>query len=350
MKKNFSLSELSNYTGCSFEGDPDTKFFGYDELKTATQNDVSFLSNMKYKDAMLKSKAGLVCISKDISERSKEQSYLICDSPSETFQKIINLFFERSLYSPGFDGIHESAAVHPSAIIEKGATVGPLVSIDQNATIGKNSIIHPNVSIGAGVKIGENCCIYSNVSIREGSVIGDRVIIQPGAVIGSCGYGYHTTEKKNHIKLDQLGIVILEDDVEVGANTTIDRARFKSTVIRQGTKIDNLVQIGHNVEIGKHNLIVSQTGIAGSTKTGDHVIMGGQCGIVGHIEIASHTVLTTRSGVSKSIEKPGIYGGSPIVPLSDHNKQQVYLRNIEQLNKKIKELECKINNLTNSNS
>ncbi|NBO23939.1 MAG: UDP-3-O-(3-hydroxymyristoyl)glucosamine N-acyltransferase [Chlamydiae bacterium] len=338
MSKSFSLKELADITGCSFYGDPDARFIGFDDLQSASFQEVSFLANMRYKERLHQSKAGAICIDPTI-EKIEGKNYLISDNPSSSFQKIIHAFSNQSLNSTGFKNIHPSSVIHPSCEIGENIEIGPFVSIDQNCRIQSGTKIKAHVSIGPNVSIGENCLIYSNVTIREGCQLHNRVILQPGAVIGSCGYGYETTSLGKHLKIDQIGIVILEDDVEIGANTTIDRARFKATIIHSGTKIDNLVQIGHNVEIGKDNLIVSQTGIAGSTKTGDHVIMGGQCGIVGHIKIASKTVLTTRSGVSKSIDTPAIYGGSPVMPLTEYNRQQVLLRNIEVLNKKIKNLE-----------
>ncbi len=341
MNKSFTLKELAEMTDSSYIGDPSYRLTGYDELKTATESDVSFLANPRYQELLETSKAGVICIKPSI-DPIKNRNYLLTDNPSDLFQKIIHLFFDSRERASGFTGIHPSAVIHPSAEIDPSASIGPLVCIDQGVKIGAFSQIHAHVAIGARVEIGKNCLIHPNVTIREGSILKDRVIIQPGAVIGSCGYGYLTTDQGVHLKLDQIGIVILESDVEIGANTTIDRARFKATIIKEGTKIDNLVQIGHNVEVGRHNLIVSQTGIAGSTKIGDHVIMGGQCGIVGHVEIASKTILTTRSGVSKSIDRPALYGGSPVMPLSDYNRQQVLLRNIDSLTKKIKQLELKL--------
>jgi UDP-3-O-[3-hydroxymyristoyl] glucosamine N-acyltransferase len=161
-------------------------------------------------------------------------------------------------------------------------------------------------------------------------------------VIGSCGFGYTTDEQGTHTKLEHFGNVLLEDDVEIGANTTIDRARFKTTRVGKGTKIDNLVQIGHNVVLGTHNIIVSQTGIAGSTRTGRNVVMGGQAGIVGHIEIADFVMIATRGGVSKSIKQGGKYAGEPVMSLSDHNRMQVHLRKIEEYVERIEELEKKL--------
>lgn len=193
-----------------------------------------------------------------------------------------------------------------------------------------------------GATIGSDCHLYPNAIVRERCQIGNRVILQPGAVIGSCGFGYTTDNRGRHSKLNQVGIVIIEDDVEIGANTTIDRSRFKATVIGRGTKIDNLVQIAHGVVIGQDNIIVSQTGIAGSTRTGNWVIIGGQVAITGHITIADRVMIAARTGISKSITEAGKYGGLPAVPLKEHQRHSVYLRNIEKYVKEIKELQDRL--------
>lgn len=179
------------------------------------------------------------------------------------------------------------------------------------------------------------------VTIRENCILGERVIIQPGAVIGSCGFGYTTDKQGRHTKLNQIGNVILEDDVEVGANTTIDRSRFKSTRISQGTKVDNLVQIGHGAQLGAHNIIVAQTGISGSSKTGRYVVMGGQCGLTGHLELADGVMLTARTGVDKSLPT-GKYGGAPCLPLAEHNRISVHVRNLAKTLERIKALEARL--------
>ena len=343
--KQFSLEQLATQTGAKLIGDPSHLVNGVDEVKTASQTDVSFVANMKYRQAAQSSNAGLICVDTTF-ELIEGINFLVCQNPSETFQQIAELMFDPSEGMSAFSGVHPSAVVDPSALIEEGVTIGPNVVIDRNVKIGKKSIIQANVSIGAGVVMGEECLLYPNCVVRERCTLGNRVILQPGAIIGSCGYGYITTEKGEHEKLQQIGNVVLEDDVEIGANTTIDRARFKSTVIGKGTKIDNLVQIGHNVQIGAHNLIVSQTGIAGSSKTGRHVIMGGQVGVVGHVELGDGVMIATRGGVSKSIDKPGAYGGSPVVPMAEYNKRKVLNRKIDSHVKRIQQLENQLAQLT----
>ncbi|HEY2810580.1 MAG TPA: UDP-3-O-(3-hydroxymyristoyl)glucosamine N-acyltransferase [Rhabdochlamydiaceae bacterium] len=343
--KTFTLAELAEYTRSSLIGDPDYLISGVDAIDSASAKDASFLANPRYRSLLKTTQAGVVCIDRNtLVEEGK--NYLVSDDPSIAFQIIAEKLLQAS--SSGFSGVHPTAVIHPQAKLGKNVTVGPYVVIDQGAEIGDQTRLAPFVYIGAQVKIGKKCLIHSHVAIRERCRIGDRVILQPGAVIGSCGFGYATNAQGQHTKLEQLGIVVIDDDVEIGANTTIDRARFQETRIGRGTKIDNLVQIGHNVVLGQDNIIVSQTGIAGSSKTGKHVIMGGQAGVVGHVEITDNVMIATRGGVSKSLTQPGKYAGGPVMPLSDYNKQQVQLRKISEYVEKIEELEKRLRALESS--
>ncbi len=342
--KKYTLAELSILTSATLVGNPDHAVSGIEALESASSEDVSFLANPKYRQAMCDSKAGVICVDQTVPT-DDGKNYLVSNDPSRTFQQIAQHIMAEAHHHTGFMGIHPTAVVHPTAVIGDYVSIGPYVVIDQGAQIGNNTHIFPFVSIGPGVKIGTDCILHTHTVIRERCILGNRVILQPGAVIGSCGFGYVTDAKGKHIKLEQLGIVILEDDVEIGANTTVDRARFKVTRISSGTKIDNLVQIGHNVILGQDNIIVSQTGIAGSSKTGRHVIIGGQAGIVGHIEITDNVMIATRGGVSKSITESGKYAGGPVLSLADHNRQQVHLRKINQYVKQIEALEKRLEEL-----
>lgn len=339
--KQFSLSELAQLTQSILIGDPEHRISGVEALESATAQDASFLSNPRYREALDLSQAGVICINKEMPVFSGK-NFLVSDDPSRAFQVIMEALLLTEETESGFKGVHSTAVIHPSAKIAESVQIGPYVVIDQACEVQEETRIGAFVSIGPGVTIGSHCTIHPHVIIRERCRIGSRVILQPSAVIGSCGFGYTTNAQGEHQKLDQLGIVIVEDDVEIGAGTTIDRARFKVTRICRGTKIDNLVQIAHNVTIGPHNIIVSQTGIAGSSKTGKHVIIGGQAGIVGHVEITDNVLIATRGGVSKSVTKPGKYGGGPLMPLSEYNKQQVYLRKIDEYVKKIDALEKRL--------
>lgn len=339
----YPLWKLAEITGAKLQGDPQQLITSVADLESATATDASFLSNPLYSPLLKKTEAGVVCI-EATSQQIPGKNYLISDNPSLAFQKIAELLYGNRKPT-GFTGIHPTAVVHETAKIGPNVTIGPYAVIDQGSEIKADTTIGPFVYVGALVHIGESCILYAHSVVREYCWLGNRVILQPGAVIGSCGFGYSTNEKGEHRKLNQIGNVVLEDDVEIGANTTIDRARFKTTKVAKGTKIDNLVQIAHNVELGEHNILAAQTGIAGSAKTGRNVMMGGQVGIVGHVEIAPFTMIATRGGVGKSISKSGKYGGSPVVPLSDHNKIQVHLRKIDSYAKRIEALEAQLADL-----
>lgn len=346
--KNFTLAQLAELTQSTLVGDPEHCITGVDALEAACSSEATFLANARYRPLLKDTKAGVVCIDRQ-TPVEEGKNFLLSDDPSRAFQIIVEALLVDAFNSTGFTGIHPTAVIHPSVKLGKDVQIGPHVVIDQASEIGDFTKLSSFVAIGPGVKVGSHCHFHSHVTIREKCTIGNRVILQPGAVIGSCGFGYITDAAGKHTKLEQLGNVVLEDDVEVGANTTIDRARFKETRIGRGTKIDNLVQIGHNVNVGVDNIIVSQTGIAGSVKTGKNVIFGGQAGVVGHLEIADYVMIATRGGVSKSITQAGKYAGGPVMGLADYNRQQVHLRKIEayvkqidKLEKRLKELESKL--------
>ncbi|MCH9613964.1 MAG: UDP-3-O-acylglucosamine N-acyltransferase [Chlamydiia bacterium] len=340
MTPRFTLAHLAKKTGATVVGDESFEIDNVAGLDTAQQTDVSFLANSKYLEMMHASSAGVICIS-DKMELPEGKNFLVSSDPSRTFQQIAELIMLVNRPKSAFKGIHPKSFIHESCEIDENVTVAPGAVIDQKCKIGKNTVISSNVSIGPGVTIGEGCFINSGVIIREGCRLGDRVVLQPGVVIGSCGFGFTTDKAGKHHKLDQIGIVVLESDVDVGANTTIDRARFKATVIKRGTMIDNLVQIAHNVEVGEDCIIVSQTGIAGSTKLGNRVTLGGQVGIVGHVELSDDVIVTSRGGVSKNL-KCGIYRGEPVVPIKEYSEEKVHIRRLKKYAQELKSLKQKL--------
>ncbi len=335
----FTLQELADKTHTQLKGDPHYSITGVEDLASATPHQAAFLENSRYEQQMRKSAAGVVIVHPTAS-LIEGKNYLITETPSLAFQTVIELFL--SPPSSGFNGIHPTAVIHPEATIGHDVTVGPHVTIDRGVHVGARTVVGAGTSIGAEVHIGEECVFYAHVVIGAGCHIGNRVMIQSGAVIGSCGFGYFTDKTGHHIPLKQLGNVVLGDDVEIGANTTIDRARFKTTRIGRGTKIDNLVQIAHSVSIGEDNLIVAQTGIAGSSRTGRNVVLAGQVGVVGHISIADGVILAARSAAIKSIEKSGVYSGAPATPIKEFNEQMVYMRGIRTLVERLEILEKKV--------
>ncbi len=337
--KSFTLAEIAKLTNAELVGASDHVITGVDDLESATSQEISFLDNPRYTQEMKSSSAGAIILHPSC-ERESGKNYLLHPTPLLAFQQVILAFLPK-IHS-GFSGIHPTAVIHADASLANDVTIGPHVTIDRKAIIGSGTILEAGVFVGAEVTIGQNCHLHPHVVVREGTLIGARVIIQPGAVIGSCGFGYFTDPKGKHQKLEHLGRVIIEDDVEIGANTTIDKARFKTTRIGRGSKIDNLVQIAHQVKLGEDNLIISQVGIAGSTTTGRNVVIGGQAGIVGHITLGDQVMLAARAGVSKSIPKGGIYSGGPAIPIREFNEQIVLLRNIKKIVARLKALEEKV--------
>lgn len=337
MKKGYTLAELAKITESKLVGDPSFTIFGAADLSTATKDEASFLANSRYEEAAKESMAGVIFITYDTT-KIEGKNYLLSSNPSKAFQILLDLLYKERLFYTGFKGVHLTSVIHPSVILPKDVSIGPHAVIDEGVTIGNSVFIGSGSYIGPYTSIGESCFIHPHVTIREGCQIGNRVILQPGCVIGSCGFGYLTTREGIHEKLNQIGNVIIEDDVEIGANTTIDRARLQSTRIGKGSKLDNLIQIGHGVKLGKNNIIVAQTGIAGSTSLADEVVIGGQVAIAGHLHLEKGVKIAGKSGVSKSLKK-GEYGGFPATPLREYQRREVLLRRIEEFTKRITRLE-----------
>lgn len=348
-KKEYTLADLAKLTQSKLVGKADHLIKNVADLDSATSEDISFLSNPRYVpnpryvQAMLKSHAGAIFIDQQtFGQYPRENTnFLINENPSHAFQVVVELYHRKLNKPSGFEGIHPTAVIHSSATIGKNVTIGPHAVIDNDVIIGDDTFIGVGTYIGPETIIGKECLIHPRVTIREHCQLGNRVIVQPGAVIGSCGFGYTTDNKGIHSKLNQIGNVTIEDDVEIGANTTIDRARFKTTRIGKGTKIDNLVQIAHGVVIGAHNIIVGQTGIAGSTQTGKYVVLAGQVAVAGHIKLDDGVIVSACSGVSKSLSK-GTYGGIPALPIQEYNRNSVFLRNIESYINQLKDLQKRL--------
>ena len=297
-----TLNEICKYLEIDNKNNKDIEISGINTLADAKSNEISFLENPKYEKFLKDTKAAAVLIRKeDANKLPKGVIALITDEPYLKLALLTKLFAKNPWEDGGYQ-IAFSAKVHPSVIIGKGARIG------------KNSVLMPGCVIGTDVEIGENCVIYPNVTVYRDTKIGNNVKIHSGSVIGSDGFGYAHTKDGRHIKIYHLGKVIIEDDVEIGANTTIDRGVFGVTVIKKGSIIDNLVQIAHNCEVGENSILVSQVGLAGSTKLGRNVVMGGQSATAGHLEIKDFVTIAARGGVTKSVKKPGVYSGFPLMP------------------------------------
>ena len=335
------VAEILNLTGGKLvQGDREASFSGIASLNEAAAEEISFLGNEKYFNDYLESDAGLVFIPEKVEPCNAEVVLIVVENPSLAFGQIVNAFTEsKNQWEPG---VHSTAVIAEDVALDnESVLVMAHVVIEKGAKVGKGCSIGSGVSIGENVTIGKDCKIYPNVTIREGCILGDRVIIQPGSVIGSDGFGYEFVEGK-HVKVEQVGIVIIEDDVEIGANAAIDRARFGKTVIGEGSKIDNLVQIAHNAKIGKHSIIVSQSGIAGSSEIGNYVTMAAQSGMAGHIKIGDKAILMARSGVTKSLEGGRIYKGFPDRPVAEENRRLAVVSRLPKLMKQVKDLQAQI--------
>lgn len=332
------LAELVE--GELIQGDPAGIVTGLNSVGEAEPGDVTFLGNSKYLSALRGSRASAVLVGPDFTEPLEGKALVRVANPTFAFSSVIRHFGPPARdFTPG---VHETAFVSPKAVFDPmRVSIGPGVVIGDDVVIGDGTTIHAGVCVGQGVRIGDDCLLHANCTIADRCVLGARVIIHSGTVIGSDGFGYEFV-KGRHAKVDQVGIVQLDDDVEVGACTSIDRARFGRTWIGEGTKIDNQVQIGHNVVTGKHCIIVAHAAIAGSVKIGSYVTIAGQTGIAGHLEIASQVTLLARSGVTKSITAPGAYAGYPARPLMDGRKAMVAQARLPELMERIQKLERRL--------
>ena len=326
--------------GILIKGVPSGIVTGLASLADAGPGDVSFLGNPRYAPQLKTSKATIVLVAPDLADAPDDKALIQVGNPTLAFSAVIKFFGPAA--RPLVMGVHPMAVVAESARLDRSkVSIGPHAVIEDEAVIGDGTIIHAGAFVGFGANVGENCVIHANAVIKDHCVLGNRVIIHSGAVIGTDGFGYELVEGR-HLKIEQVGIVQIDDDVEVGSCTTIDRARFGRTHIGAGTKIDNLVQLGHNVNIGKNCIIVSQTGISGSTRLGNYVVMGGQVGVAGHLEIADQVTLLAKSGVTKNIPVPGAYTGYPAKPLIEGRKMLTYPARVPQLLERVKDLERKL--------
>ncbi|MBU1090785.1 MAG: UDP-3-O-(3-hydroxymyristoyl)glucosamine N-acyltransferase [Candidatus Omnitrophica bacterium] len=332
-----SLKEIAKIIGGEVVGDDSVVITGASGIKEACKGEITFVANPKYFSLIEKTQASAIVAPLEIENSSKP--IIRIENPSLAFTKIISSFMPNGVIHP--KGIHSRAVIGKDVALGKNVAIGPYAVIEDNVAIGENSIIYSGCYIGHHTKIGSDSLIYSNVSIREYTAIGKRVIIHSGTVIGSDGFGFATI-KGGHHKIPQVGIVEIGDDVEIGANVTIDRARFDKTVIGRGCKIDNLVQIAHNVAIGENCIIVAQVGISGSTTLGKNVTLAGQAGLVGHITVGDEAVVGAQGGVTKSIPPKTFVSGYPARPHDEAMRVHACTKHLPKLFETVKKLEKKI--------
>jgi UDP-3-O-[3-hydroxymyristoyl] glucosamine N-acyltransferase len=332
-----TLKQLADQSAGELVGDPTLQITGAASLGEATPGEISFFANRKYIGLLRKTRASAIFVSPDFAEPINA-AQLRVSNPTKAFEEVLLKFAPKPITFP--PGIHSTAVVDPSAQLGARASIQPLAVIEAGAKIGDDTIIGAGSYVGHETVIGSMCHIYPRVTIRERSKIGSRVIIHSGAVIGADGFGFEMVDGQQQ-KIQQLGIVQIDDDVEIGANTTVDRARFGRTWIQQGVKIDNLVQIAHNVLIGRNSVIVAQTGISGSTRVGERVMMGGQVGIIGHLEIAAGSMIAAQSGITKNLPG-GVWFGSPAVPFAEAKQQIAWIHRLGKLFGRVKAIEKKL--------
>ena len=332
-----TLKEIASAINGKIIGDENIIITGVCGIKEAQQGDITFLAHLKYESFLKKTHASAIITSKDIKFPGKR--IVQTENPSLAFTKVISMFMPQHLKHPA--GIHERAVISKDVKLGENVSVGACSVIEDGTSIAEGVVIYPNCYLGRDVKIGKNSLIYPNVTIRESSIIGKNVIIHSGSVIGSDGFGYVEVEGAHH-KIPQTGTVVIEDDVEIGANVTIDRARFGKTLIGKGTKIDNLVQIAHNVKVGPNSIIVAQAGISGSTSIGKHTILAGQAGLVGHIDLGDNVIVGAQSGVTKSFPSDTVVLGSPAKPISEQRKIFACISKLPELFNTLKRIKKKV--------
>ncbi|MDR9373768.1 MAG: UDP-3-O-(3-hydroxymyristoyl)glucosamine N-acyltransferase [Schleiferiaceae bacterium] len=331
----FSAQQIADMLGARIEGDPQVKVHHLSKIEEGKEGTLSFLANPQYTRYLYDTEASIVIVNHDLElEKAVKPTLLRVEDAYAAFAQLLEAYNQNR---------HQKSGVHPHASVSESATMGADVYIgagcviDDHVTIGANTKIYPNTHVGEHSQIGDECLIYSGVQLYDQSVIGNKVTLHAGVVIGSDGFGF-APQGESYDKVAQIGNVIIEDGVEVGANTAIDRATLGSTIIRRGVKLDNLIQVAHNVEIGENTVIASQTGIAGSTKIGKNVMIGGQVGMVGHLTIGDNVKIAAQSGIGSDLPEGAIVQGSPAFPIGDFKKSYVYFRKLPQMAKDIDQL------------
>lgn len=340
-------SEVAEFVdGKITSGNPDVRISGFASLPDAVAGDLSVYYDRRYAPQLAKTGASAIVV--PIGNADPVQEGTVCIEvldPSRAFEKIVDRFGHQD--EPFEPGIHPTAVVHESAILDAAkVSVGANAVIDAGAAIGEGTEIGAGCYIGRGVKVGSNSRFAANVTVNDRCLIGDSVVLHSGVVIGADGFGY-SFEQGRHRKIPQRGLVRIDNDVEVGAGTTIDRARFGQTIIGEGTKIDNLVQIGHNVVIGKHCILVACVAIAGSARIGDYVVIAAQAGIGGHVNVGSRVTLGGRAGVTKDVPDGSTYLGFPACPANEEKRRMIAIRKLPELYEKVKAIEAKVGSTDN---
>jgi len=340
----FSLDELAARLGAEVVGDGERKISGVAPLGRAGGDQLSFLHNPKYVEQARSSAAGVILVVD--AELLPGRDLLVCPEPYLALARALELFYPVERPEPG---VHPSAVVGASVIIESGASVGPLAVIGDGSRIGERSVVGAGCVLGRGIEVGADCLLHPRVVIEDRCRVGDRCILHSGVVVGSDGFGFATVDGVHH-KVPQVGIVVIEDDVELGANVCVDRAALGETRVGRGTKVDNLVQIAHNVEVGEHCLLVAQVGISGSTRLGHHVVFAGQSGCSGHLNIGDGAMLAARAAAFKDVPSGAAMAGTPARPHREWLRANANLQRLDDLRRRVKELESRLADMGESST
>ncbi|UII79676.1 UDP-3-O-(3-hydroxymyristoyl)glucosamine N-acyltransferase [Flagellimonas sp. CMM7] len=335
----FTATQIAGILEGEVEGNPQIAVHKLSKIEEGEKGSLTFLANPKYTSFIYSTKASITIVNKDfVPEQDLSTTLIKVEDAYKSFSKLLEYYNQ---VKNNKVGIETPAFVSESVVYGDGFYLGAFSYLGDNVEIGKNVKIYPNVYIGDNVTIGDNVMVFAGSKIYSESIVGDNCVIHSGAIIGADGFGFTPNEKGEYSKVPQTGNVVLEDNVDVGAGTTIDRATLGSTVLRKGVKLDNQIQIAHNVEIGEHTAIAAQTGIAGSTKIGKHCLIGGQVGIVGHITIGDRVRIQAQSGIGRNVKDDEVLQGSPALNYGDYNKSYVHFKNLPKLVNSITNLEKK---------
>ncbi|WP_298789574.1 UDP-3-O-(3-hydroxymyristoyl)glucosamine N-acyltransferase [uncultured Allomuricauda sp.] len=336
----FTATQIAGILEGEVEGNPQIAVHKLSKIEEGEKGSLTFLSNPKYTSYIYSTKASITIVNKDfVPEQSLSTTLIKVEDAYKSFSKLLEYYNQ---VKNNKVGIENPSFVSESASYGEGFYLGAFSYLGNNVVIGKDAKVYPNVYIGDNVTIGDNVVIFAGAKIYSESIIGNDCVIHSGAIIGADGFGFTPNANGEYSKVPQTGNVIMEDNVDVGAGTTIDRATLGSTVLRKGVKLDNQIQIAHNVEIGEHTAIAAQTGIAGSTKIGKHCLIGGQVGIVGHITIGDRVRIQAQSGIGRNVKDDEVLQGSPALNYGDYNKSYVHFKNLPKLVNKINDIEKKV--------
>jgi len=338
----FTAAQIAVILEGEVEGNPEIEVSKLSKIEEGEPESLSFLANPKYTQFIYNTKASIVIVNKIFKAEKEINSTLIrVEDAYKSFSKLLEYYNQVKMNKTG---IESPVFISKSAIYGDNIYIGAFAYLGENIKIGNNTKIYPNVYIGDNVVIGDNVILFSGAKIYSDTLIGNNCVIHSSAILGADGFGFTPNEKGEFIKVPQTGNVIIEDNVDIGAATSIDRATLGSTIIRKGVKLDNHIQIAHNVEIGKNTVIAAQTGIAGSTKIGENCMIGGQVGIVGHITIGNNVKIQAQSGIGRNLKDNETLQGSPALPYSDYNKSYVHFKNLPKTMNRISILEKTITN------